>query len=224
MKKIQHAYLFGIFISILLASQVEAANPLLVASIRDDIALTLVDVESDVFFEDDSPEQADNNLPISKKIQVYGVLERLDPTNINGTATVTAVDQISSQQDLETFTKAVARDNDTVSLVVIESDSVSVTRMVPAKLFWLFNIRGKETAEVISWGDGTSAVMVTRPWWGKFSDYGTNEQEVSNSLFKKIKNLPPSVLTTELSANTKARIISEIAETFNENSGGVKAK
>ncbi len=219
MKKIQRVSLFVVFISTLLASQVEAANPLLVASIRDDAVLTLVDVELDVFFEDDSPDQAE-----SKKIQVYGVLERLDPTNINATATVTTVDQISSQQDLETFTKAVVRDNDTVSLVVVESDSVSVTRMVPAKLFWLFNIRGKETAEVISWGDGTSAVMVTRPWWGRFSDYGTNELEVSNSLFKKIRSLPPSVLTTELSANTKARIISEITETFNENNGDAKIK
>lgn len=55
-----------------------------------------------------------------------------------------------------------------VDNVSIKSDRVSMTRNVPVEFFWFIPSTVKETATIISFGNGTEQVLVSRPWWSFF--------------------------------------------------------
>lgn len=208
MKKILYYLPLGILISLLYGADVFAANPGLVASIRGNDVLTLVDVEQEVVIP--------NNVIVStgskessEALEVLGVLERLQNNNNLETLASTS-DEVSSKEDLEKFTRAIVRRNPDVVSIIITDTSVTVTRTVPAKLLWTIAVDGKETTEVTSWGDGSPAVRVTRPWWGTLSDYSTNEISISSDIFRRMKAMSPNVFTTNFIPHVQAHIISEI--------------
>ncbi len=197
------------------------ANPLLVASLRDNDILTKIDIEEDAQLPvpATTPLNQVYGATTSKVLEVSGVLERLSSSMSTFEEKPSSSEEITSQDELEKFTRALVRSNPKLSLVVVKENSVSVTRTVPTKLFWIFRTDGQETAEVISWGDGTSGVIISRPWWGMLSNYSTDEITVSHDIFSRMKNVPPELLTYSLSANTKARIISEIQKSFTKSNG-----
>ncbi len=216
MKKNFLLFSIGIFLSIYSSSYASAGSPSLVASIRDDAILSIVDIEQEVIIQDQNNTFGsidDQNL--DPTLEVYGVLERLN-NNIPTTNATNTPSEISSHTDLEKFTKSLVIKNENLALVTVTSNSIAITRTVPTKLLWIFSVDGQETAKVTSWGDGTAVVQVTRPWWGTLSLYGTDKASVSDNLLLKMKNVPSALLTANLSANTKARIITDIESVFNE--------
>ena len=149
-------------------------------------------------------------------IEVSGVLERLDKKN-NSLEVDSPPTVVTSEKDLVDYIKALVRNNLNFTLVSVKEDAVSITRETPTKLFGVLDISSQETAEVISWGDGTSAVSVTRPWWSVFTKYDTRRDVVTNNLYVRMKDVSPALLTTNLSASTKARLIQEIQAAFEDN-------
>lgn len=191
---------------------VTAANPELVASVRDNDVLSIVDVQKEVVMP--SVVLQDETI-VDPVLKVYGIHERLgaDPDVIEE---VIVPEEIHTQAELEKFMKMLVKKNQDLSLIVVTPNSISMTRSVKTKLFSVITVPGNETAEVISWGDGTSAVTITRPWWSALSSYDTSEVSISNDLFTRMKTISPLLFTDNLSANTKARIINEIKESFSK--------
>ncbi len=217
MKKIFYVLQVASLGALLSPVYVFAGNAALIAGVYDDEIMRVVTISEvrpepqikDSLFLDTSGENS--NLVI----EVSGVLERLDKKN-NPEANSTPT-RVTSEKDLVDYIKALVRNNVNFTLVSVKEDAVSITRETPTKLFGVLDISSQETAEVISWGDGTSAVSVTRPWWSVFTKYDTRRDVVTNNLYVRMKDVSPALLTTNLSASTKARLIQEIQAAFEEN-------
>lgn len=151
----------------------------------------------------------------SSNFVVDGESERTQGTR--GLA-ISEIAQVTSGQDLHTFVLSLVNKNKDITNVTTAEDRVSVTRNVPTKLFWFIPLTVKETASVISWGDGTNQVSVTRPWWNFFSKYETTTSSTTADIEFGIKNIPTGEFKAVLDATTKARIISEIEAAFRVNS------
>ena len=218
MKKIFYVFQIVTLGSLFMPISLFAANAALIASIYNE-AVTRVVTISDI-----EPELLTQNTSITSRpaenvnlvIEVNGVLERLN--NENGYIDISSTSQIiTSEKDLVNFIKLLVRENLDLTLVSVKGDTVSITRETPAKLFGVLDVSGKETAEVTSWGNGTSAVSVKRPWWSIFSKYDTTSKVVTDSLYAGMKGVSPVLLTPNLNANTKAIILKEIQAAFDEN-------
>ena len=219
MKKIFYVLQVATLGALLSPGYLFAGNAALIAGVYDNEITRVVTISEvrpepqikDSLFLDTSGENT--NLVI----EVSGVLERLDKKN-NSLEVDSPPTVVTSEKDLVDYIKALVRNNVNFTLVSVKEDAVSITRETPTKLFGVLDIAGRETAEVISWGDGTSAVSVTRPWWSVFSKYDTKRDLVTNNLYVRMKDVSPALLTTNLSASTKARLIQEIQAAFEDNS------
>lgn len=218
MKKIFYALQMITLVSLYTPISLFAANPALVASIYDDSVtrvITISDIEP-LGLAQNPPVANISNESSHQVIEVNGVLERLGDEKGEGT-TASSSEVITSEEDLANFIKLLVKQNVNLRSVSIQGDTISITREIPAKLFGVLNVPGEETAEVTSWGNGTSAVSVTRPWWSIFSQYATDSDLVTGNLYTRMKGVSPVLLTTSLSIDTKARIIKEIKAAFDEN-------
>lgn len=201
-----------------------AYNAALVASIHDDAltrVVTMADV-AQVAYIKTYPTTPTFVGSSTKTFLVDGAFERLNQTaaTVNGTQ---VSGEINSQEELEKYAKTVALDNSDIMLITVATDTISLTRVTPVKLFGVIQLSSPETVEVISWGDGTNAVQVTRPWWGMFSNDQADSQELSNNVYRRMKAISPLLFSPNLTAATKARIISEIQNAFNENIVSIKS-
>lgn len=122
--------------------------------------------------------------------------------------------KVLSGDDLHLFVQSIVNKNKDIASISSKEDRVSITRNVPTKLFWFIPLTTKETASVISWGDGTTQVSVTRPWWNFFSKYETTIASTTADIELGIKNIQVGEWKATLDASTKARIISEIQNAF----------
>lgn len=223
MKKIFYALQMITLVSLYTPISLFAANPALVASIYDDSVtrvITISDIEPLGLAQNPLATNISNEDP-HQVIEVNGVLERLGDEKGEGataSSSESSFEVITSEEDLANFIKLLVKQNVNLRSVSIQGDTISITREIPAKLFGVLNVPGEETAEVTSWGNGTSAVSVTRPWWSIFSQYATDSDLVTGNLYTRMKGVSPVLLTTSLSIDTKARIIKEIKAAFDENS------
>jgi hypothetical protein len=153
----------------------------------------------------------DSNFDLATNFEIDGDVERANGmmgTNISEMA------QVHSGQDLHTFIQSLVVKNKDITSVSTEEDRVSMTRVMPTKLFGFIPSHIKETVSVVSWGDGTNEVVVTRPWWNLFSKDEIAKDSVSADMESRMKNIPSGEFKTVLDATTKARIITEIESTF----------
>lgn len=198
-----------------------AYNAALVATIHDDDytrVVTTEDLAQVTYLATDQGQSSGDNSR-SATFVIDGAYERLQQSK--GVQKKEGVEEINSQKTLENYAKTIARDNSNIMLITVETDSVSLTRATQVKLFGVLPVPTKETVEVISWGDGTNAVQVTSPWWGMFSSYPADNQELSSNMYKRMKEISPTLFSPTLTTTTKARIISEIQSAFNESQGVV---
>ena len=150
---------------------------------------------------------------ISINFVIDGQNERANKDN-DVVASTTQIN-MTSQTDLENYSKTIVKNNDDFKTVEVADDRISITRVIPSKLFWIFSLPVEEKAEVISWGDQTNQISVNRSWWNIFSKNEISQGEVEDALRLKIKNIPLSQFTTTLDTKTKASILSNIGSTFN---------
>lgn len=219
-KKIIYVFQVTTLLALFAPASLFAANAALVANIYDDAVtrvVTISEIEPGLLAENISTTNGPGE-GANQVIEVSGVLERLSSKNDDTNTEIASTSEtITSEKDLVNFIKLLIRENINFTSVIVKGDTVSITRETPAKLFGVLDIPSQETAEVTSWGNGTSGVSVVRPWWSIFLKYNTDSKEVTNNLYVRMKEVSPVLLTTNLSANTKARIIKEIQAAFDEN-------
>lgn len=124
--------------------------------------------------------------------------------------------QVHSGLDLKSYVQFLVHQNKDIKEVITQEDSVLVSRRMDAKLFWLIPMSVTETVEVVSWGDGTKQVLVSRPWWDIFSKNQVGKGVIFSSVESKMNAMPISAFKTTLDPVTKALIISEIQAVFAE--------
>lgn len=204
--------------TLLYSSFVSAANPALVPSVRDNALLSLsIGVDDNpvsVFVYSSSPTTTYTNEK-NFELAVSGELERSKQQTRSLEALI-ATDEIVSNMDLENYIKTLVRNNPNINSVAISGNRITMTRTTSGMLFGLVTMRMEETAEVTNWGDGTSAVNVSRPWWGTFLTEYTDDA-VANNLYTRIKTIPSSLFVTTLDVNTQGRIVTEMDGAFKEN-------
>lgn len=146
--------------------------------------------------------------------QINGDQER---SNTTRGLLISEMAQVHSGNDLHAFVQALIKNNHDIKDVTTKEASVSVTRTVPTKLFGFIPLSTKETAEIISWGNGTEQVNVSRSWWNIFSKDEVATDTISMDIESRIKNIPTSEFKATLDATTKARLIAGIEAAFEAN-------
>lgn len=121
---------------------------------------------------------------------------------------------VRSPDDLKMYVYYLVDKNVDVDNVSIKSDRVSMTRSVPVQLFWFVPSTIKETATIISFGNGTEQVLVSRPWWSFFSQGKFTTSDISGDIEARIKSAPSGEFIAILSSATKAVMLSKIHESF----------
>lgn len=157
-------------------------------------------------------ENDDENDDENENFEMDGMMERFN--NPNRGFLISEMAQVHSGNDLHTFVQSIVHKNSDITKVVTKDDRVSMTRNMPAKLFGFIPMSTNETAEVISWGDGTKQVSVNRPWWNIFLRNGTSTEIISSGIEFRIKDIPASEFKLIMDASTKARIIAGIEAVF----------
>lgn len=155
---------------------------------------------------------SESNKDEDEDFEINGDEERSN--NDNRGSLISDMAKVHTGSDLHLFVQDLVHKNTDITIVKTKEDRVSVTRIVPARLFGFIPVSTKETAEVVSWGDGTEQVNVSRPWWNFFFKNEISTDTISADIEFKMKNIPSSEFKTTLDATTKARIISEIQAVF----------
>lgn len=194
-----------------------AGNPSFVGSIQGDPSpstLTASDSEKET-----SDTYTENTIRISPDVPIDFIIDGdTERAHVYSNLTMATRTSITSQDDLENYSKTLIHNNKDIVTVAVEDDRIAITRTISAKLFWIFSIPVKETAEVISWGDETNQIRINRSWWNIFSKNEIPEKEVQDTLRLRIKSIPISQFTTTLDNQTKATILSQIGITFDATS------
>jgi hypothetical protein len=219
MKKSVHIFYMTMLGTLATFSYVSASNPAFVPGIRE-VELTNLQVLADVdptslFVYNNSPPQNVSVQDTDQVIEISGALERLEKISSSTEETFT-LEKITSLEELRNYIKVLVRQNPNLTLVVVKSGEISLTRSTSEKLFGFFDVYQQETATVKNWGDGTSAVSVTKPWWSIFSKSYSDDQ-IAEDLYLRIKTIPSSLFVPNPEVNTQARILTEIHGAFNEN-------
>lgn len=152
-------------------------------------------------------EASSSNKDNDENFEINGDEER---RNDNRGFLISEMAQVHTGGDLHLFVQSIVHKNTEITEVETKDDRVSVTRIIPVKIFGFISASSTENILVISWGNGTSQIIVNRPWWDIFSTGEVTKDKVSTDLESKIKNIPSAEFRAKLDTATKARILSEI--------------
>lgn len=185
---------------------VYAGDPRLTASLSGE------DIPVSIFFDPVTPEAA-STTATNQSFSLDGATERLEINQTllrNSTPT-----PILSLTDLKNFSKVLIYQNSDIKTILVEDDRVSITRIIPSKLFSLISLPVEETLTVISWGNQANQVVVSHSWWDMFSTREITEDAIADDLEARIKSLPAPLFTRVLTTEAKALILLEIQSIFN---------
>lgn len=132
----------------------------------------------------------------------------------NRGAIISNAAQVHTGNDFHLFVQSIVNENKNIESVSSQDDRVSVTRNVNTKLFGFIPSSIKETVLVVSWGDGTNQVTVSRPWWNFLSKDEVSASTTQAVIETRINNISTGQWKAILDAKTKAQIISEIQNAF----------
>ncbi len=215
---------FSVFLSVSLAS---ANNPVLISNVQEKTTT----LSSTTTFSKDNDRDNKNRVNASGTIKIYreddNEMNNIDSPDMNNDenfeingeeerkndnqgSLISEMAQVHSGNDLHLFVQSIVHKNDDITEIDTKDDRVSVTRTVPVKIFGFISASSTENILVISWGNGTSQIIVNRPWWDIFSTSLVNKDKISTDLESKIKDIPSAEFKAKLDATTKARILSEI--------------
>jgi hypothetical protein len=217
MKKITTVLLSVNLIYIMSVTYTSAANATLVPSIHDEAYLgmsIMVDKNSVESLVQSYSPTTNNAIEELLELKVIGNQERSSLDSSTTLQTITLND-INSQVDLKNYIKLLVRNNPDIISVTVEGTSIVIVRNTTGKIFGLVPVPVEETASVMNWGDGTSAVRISRPWWNMFSGSYT-DTEITKNLYTKIQKIPSSLFVNTLQVSTQGRIIGDIESTFTE--------
>lgn len=132
----------------------------------------------------------------------------------NRGAIISDAAQVHTGNDFHLFVQSIVNENKNIESVSSQDDRVSVTRSINTKLFGFIPSSIKETVLVVSWGDGTNQVTISRPWWNFLSKDEITASTTQAVVESRINNIPAVEWKAILDATTRARIISEIRNAF----------
>jgi hypothetical protein len=125
--------------------------------------------------------------------------------------TMLKVNNEKNENDLKMYT---SYSNSDITSVSTTDNRVSITRAIPVKLFGFISATTTETATIISFGEGSKQIVVSRPFWNFFTTSVFTKDTVAGDIEANIKSIPDAEFSFLLSTTTKVLLLTKIRESF----------